>query len=97
MPKEVVLFRDSREKAEPKRNKKETDGESRTSSYRDVKKAKKNISKRDADKRAGYKHAQRIERLEASSKQKKQDDAIKKLQKGNLDLNKRREKILEAV
>ena len=56
MPREVVTFRGSGEKVEPKRNKRDDDGGERRSS-KIVNKAKKNISKKDADRRAGIKHA----------------------------------------
>ena len=64
MGREVVLFKDTREKAEPKREKREGDsGNNRFAKRFGAPQAKKNISKKQSDKRAGYKNAERIERL----------------------------------
>tara|TARA_B110000285_G_C14942802_1_gene522877 strand:- start:663 stop:869 length:207 start_codon:yes stop_codon:yes gene_type:complete len=68
MGREVVLFKDTREVAEPKREKRDAEGSnSRFAKKYGQVKVKKNISKKDSDKRAGYKNAERIERLQAIS------------------------------
>lgn len=71
MGREVVLFKDTKEVAAPRREKREADsGNNRLAQKTGVSKAKKNISKKDADKRAMFKKAERIERLKEQSQKK---------------------------
>ena len=95
MVKEQVYFRDTREKAETKREKKE--GQDSFQNRFKRTNVKKNISKKDSDKKQRYKTHEKMERYAERRQMREKRATIEKMARGEKNMKERKQQILSGI
>lgn len=94
MGKEQIIFRDTKERVDQRDRREGSSSKNFSFKNREVQ-VKKNISKKDSDKKERYKKHARIEKLHERKVENEKSAVLKKMQRGNMDWKEKRAKIMQ--